>query len=221
MPSSMRTTRSAKFGHVWSPDFARATAFVAAEFIEDDRADWPPSVLPVSTKSTIASATPSEIMTSTEPVSSTMWAVILCLSEIALRDARETGRDPFAGEVGRFANAAVLRNANRKLPIAHPKRQATGQLDARLGNQIAARDSHVDCAFGTQHRNVVGPQKRHFDRHIANAREQASLLPAVLEPGRVEHLGRHLGQAAFARNANAKVVSHEMISDCGFGLRIA
>ncbi len=117
----------------------------------------------------------------------------LVLVQIRLGDARKACGNAAAGEVARLANGAILRHAHRQSPIAHSQRQAANEIDAGFGNEVAAGDSHVDRAFGTQDGDVVGAEKRHLDRHIADAGKQAALLPAKLESGSDQQLGRHLG----------------------------
>ena len=78
-------------------------------------------------------------------------------------------------------------------------------FDAAFGHQVAAGDAHVDGPFGTQHGNVVGAQEGDVDRHLAAAGEQAALLAAKAQAGLFEQLAGHLGQPAFAGNADAKI----------------
>ena len=150
-----------------------------------------------------------------------MWAASLCRSKYAwvTRGKLVAMRRPARSR--RLTNVAILRHADRQLPIAHPQRQPADEIDAGFGNEVAAGDAHVDRAFGTQDRDVVGAEKRDFDRHIADAGKQAALLPAKLESGSDQQLGRHLGQPALARNANAKIVSHRKDAGCqGSGSQI-
>src|SRR5262245_7664333 len=120
--------------------------------------------------------------------------------QIGLRYVGKTCGDAPAGKVGRLAEVAVIGHANREPPVAHPQFQSCQELDARLVDEVATGDAEVDRPFTAQHRNVVGPQKRNLDRHVADPREQRPLLAAELQTGFVQELSRPFGESALARN---------------------
>ena len=112
-----------------------------------------------------------------------MWASTLDAGPDTLGDVGETRGDAAAGQVVGLLDVAVVGHADRQPPVAHPEREPVRELHAGFFNQIAARDAHVDGAFGTQHGNVVGAEERDIDRHVAHAGEQSALLPAEVEAG--------------------------------------
>ena len=128
--------------------------------------------------------------------------------KILLRDVRKAGGDAAIGQIGRLADLAFVGHAHRQPPIAHAEREACGEIDAGFVDEVAASDPHIDRAFGTQHGDIIGSQERDFDGHIANAREQAAILPAKLQPRFDEQLRSHFGQSAFAGDADAEIGGH-------------
>jgi hypothetical protein len=127
------------------------------------------------------------------------------LFEMGFGDVRETGGDAGAGEIAHALGGTGFRDANRQPAFADAEIEARGDVDVRLGDEVAAGNSHVDRAFGTEDGDVFRAEKRDVDRQFADAGEQASLLAAIAEAGLLKEFAGDLGEAAFAGDAEAEV----------------
>ena len=71
-----------------------------------------------------------------------------------------------------------------------------------LLQKVASRNAQINRTFGTQDRNVIGPQKDDVDGQLLYQGEKRSLLPAELQPSLVEKLDGKFAKSTFAGDTN-------------------
>ena len=160
------------------------------------------SVLPLETRSTIASASPSRGASSTEPCTSTS-SIGSGSSSRASRGKLVATRAPreiverLHGRLGRH------RGLERARAEAEPRELA--DVGAALPHDVEAGDAAVDDAVLHVLGDVVGAHEQRLDRRVA-AREGERAVARRLgpEPGVVEELDRRLAEPALRRDRDSQ-----------------
>ena len=128
------------------------------------------------------------------------------LAQKRLRDMRKARGHAATVKLLGGRDLALLGHTHGQSTFAHSEVEPTSQRDAAFGQQIAARDSHVDGALGTQDRDVLGAQKGDVDRHFAAASKQASLGASKAQASFFQKLASHVGQPAFTGNPDSQII---------------
>ncbi len=130
------------------------------------------------------------------------------------RDPREAGGNPLASELPRIGHGGVVGDTEGQSAGADAEIEPVDELLAALGHEVGTGDAQIDRSLGRQHRDVVGSQEDHFDRHAAAEREQAPLIAAEGDAGVIEQLRGDFREASLAGNADSQercfgVITHD------------
>ena len=165
------------------------------------------NVLPLETRSTIASASPSRGATSTEPVTRTSSTSTPALAEKLRGESRVHGRDAQPVEIVEPARARLGRDGGLERARAEPERDELVHLRPALANEIGARDPAVDDAVLHVLGDVRGPHEHDVDRRVP-ARERERPLARLLgaEPCVREERDGRLAEAALRGDRDRQAV---------------
>ena len=131
------------------------------------------------------------------------------------RDPWEARGDPFARKLTGFGHGGVIRDAESQPAGADAEVEPVHERRTALGHQVGTGDAEIDRPFGREHRDVVGPQEDHLDRHAAAECEQAPFVAAKGDAGVVEQLRGDFCEASLAGNSDPQqrrfgVIAHEV-----------
>ena len=137
------------------------------------------SVLPLETRSTIASARPSRGAISTEPVTSTSSGCYSPFEQDLAGEVWVGGRDVQAGELLHRRDRRLLGHRRFEAAPAEAEPQEFGHVRAALAHEVGAGDPAVDDAVLHVLGDVRGAHEQHVDRRVA-ARERERALARLL-----------------------------------------
>ena len=165
------------------------------------------SVLPLETRSTIASARPSRGATSTEPVTRTSSTSSPRSRRSSRGESRVHRRDTQPVEIVEPARARLGRDGGLERARAEPERDELVHLRPALANEVGARDPAVDDAVLHVLGHVGSAHEHDVDRRIA-AREGERPLARLLgaEPCVREECDGRLAEPALRGDRDRQAV---------------
>ena len=161
------------------------------------------SVLPVSTTSAIASATPSRTADSTAPSSRITVASTPCCSrwrrttpgyDVAIRSP--------ARSVASWTVPVGAANRKREPPYPSPSTSSAG--GAGVEQQVAAGDAEVEGALAHVDGDVARAEVEELDPVVGVGQHQLAVVGALAVAGLAEDLARRLGQRALVGHRDAQ-----------------
>ena len=161
------------------------------------------SVLPVSTTSAMASATPSWMLVSTAPSRRTTLGADAVLLEVGAHHAGVGRGDPLAGEVG---DVGELPARAREAEPAAPEAEVDGLLGLGAGveQQVAPGDADVEGALPDVQGDVAGAQVEELDVVLGVDERELLGVVALAVAGLAQDLRGRLRQAALVGDGDAQ-----------------
>ena len=159
------------------------------------------SVLPLETRSTIASARPRRGATSTEPVTADELGLYTVLSEHLAGETRKDRGDPHPIQIRELGRSGLLRHCRLERAAAEAEAKELADGRPALPNEISARNPTIDDGVLNVLGNVLRPDEEHVDRCVATREREGAFAGSLgPQPGVLEEGDRGLAQPALGRD---------------------